>query len=141
MCSLLWDLDSLEGCLLRVSLNIVLFVNLNNLEAVRWLLDLVFYHIQRFILDILIFLLIRVVKIFMSSLLDVDIKLIHYFLILFQFMAFASFWGPIRLVYSLLLWVWPDIVAVYVSYGRLISHIFYLLLIIWIIFLFIGYFI
>ena len=73
MCGLLRDLDSLEGCLLRVSLNIVSFVNLNNLEAERWLLDLVFYHFQRFFLGILIFLLIRVVKIIMSSLLAVDI--------------------------------------------------------------------
>lgn len=138
---LLRDLDSLEGCLLRVRLNFVLFVNLDNFEAERWLLDLVFYHIQRFFLGILFFLLIRVVKIIMSSLLAVDITLIHNFMILLRVKAVASYLGAIRLVHSLFLRAWPDIVAVYVSYGRLISHIFYLLLIIWIIFLFIGYFI
>jgi hypothetical protein len=43
--------------------------------------------------------------------------------------------------YGSLINIWETFVCVYVRYGRLISHIFYLLLIIWIVLLFIGYFI
>lgn len=116
---------------------------LKNLHVERWVLDKILWRGQSFVfwcwyhwlLNYSIELLFRVSVTPFKGTFALDNWFIRW---LFQLRGYRIIiWGS----YGCLLDVGNTFVSVYVRYGLLISHIFYLLLIIWIVFRFIGYFI